>query len=100
MSELGVKVVVVLLILVSIPFMYIDEVIIGQLSQRIGFVKRWLIVFSCIAVFAFAVYLLSKGVIGFGLFILTPVIIQLIGVVYFRDEIRSDIKRICSRLKK
>ncbi len=99
MTDVQIKLIGILIVIILAPLSYIYYFLIWQLPKRFGFIKRWSIVFGYILAFALDTYLLSEGIIDLAIFILVPIIIQLLGTMYFKEELKAELKRICWKLK-
>jgi hypothetical protein len=99
MTDIRVKLVQILFVILFSPFLFIYYFLIWQLPKRFGFVKRWAIVFCYILIFAVDTYLLSEGIINVLVFILIPMTMLIYGLFYFKDEFRERLKKICWKLK-
>jgi hypothetical protein len=87
MTDTGIKILGIAIVIILSPLSYIYYFLIWQLPKRFGFFTRWSIVFGYILAFAIDAYLLSEGLIGLAIFILVPIIIQFLGAVYFKEAL-------------
>ena len=80
------------LIIILLPFTYLWHFFMGQLPKKYGYFKFGLIVFCYLSIMSLSTFLMSKGIIGLIIFFTIPIMSLLIGALFFRKELRHDLR--------
>ncbi len=99
MDEITQKLLLILLIVGYIPLTYIGYYFLIELPKKYGYWKFSLLLLSYILIIVVNTYFLSTGLVGLLTFILVPILIQLIGVYWFRKEISDELKKTWQQMR-
>ena len=80
------------LIIILLPFTYLWHFFIEHLPQKYGYFKFAMIVICYLSIMALGTFLIREGMIGLTIFFSIPIIVLLIGALFFRDEIKNELK--------
>jgi len=93
MSDILTKIILFIgLTIILFPFTYLWHFFIEHLPQKYGYFKFGLIVICYLSLMALGTFLISEGMIGLIIFFSIPIIVLLIGALFFRDEIKNELK--------
>jgi hypothetical protein len=93
MNDLLIKIILLIgLIVILLPFTYLWHFFMGYLPKKYGYFKFGLIVFCYLSIMALSTFLISEGLMGLIIFFTIPIINLLIGALFFKEEIKHDLK--------
>jgi drug/metabolite transporter (DMT)-like permease len=93
MSDILTKIILFIgLIIILIPFTYLWHFFIEHLPQKYGYFKFVLMVICYLSIMAMSTFLISEGMIGLIIFFTIPILMLLIGALFFKDEIKHELK--------
>jgi drug/metabolite transporter (DMT)-like permease len=80
------------LIIILIPFTYLWHFFIEHLPQKYGYFKFVIIVVCYLSIMGLSTLLISEGMIGLIIFFTIPILMLLIGALFFKNEIKNELK--------